>query len=45
MLDYTNFEALGAVVFLNSKNFNYFEISRLTSDPRPFDMLSRDADH
>jgi hypothetical protein len=42
MLDYTQFEALGAIVFLNFKNF---EIARLTFDPRSFDMSSRDADH
>jgi hypothetical protein len=42
MLDYTQFEALGAIVFLNFKNF---ETARLTFDPRFFDMSSRDADH
>ena len=42
MLDYTQFEALGAIVFLNLKNF---EIARLTSDPRSFDLSSRDDDH
>jgi hypothetical protein len=45
MLDYTHFEALGAIVFLNFKNINYFEIARLTFDPRSFDVSSRDADH
>jgi hypothetical protein len=45
MLDYTHFEALGAIVFLNFKNFYYFKIARLTYDPRSFDMSSRDADH
>jgi hypothetical protein len=45
MLDYTHFETLGAIVFLNFKNFYYFKIARLTYDPRSFDMSSRDADH
>jgi hypothetical protein len=45
MLDYTHFEALGAIVYLNLKIFNYFEIARLTFDPRSFDMSSWDADH
>jgi hypothetical protein len=45
MLDYTHFEALGAIVFLKFKNFNYFEIARLTCDPWSFVMSSRDADH
>jgi hypothetical protein len=44
MLDYTHFETLGAIVFLNFKNFYYFEIARLTFDTRSFDMSSRDAD-
>jgi hypothetical protein len=52
MLDYTHFEALGAIVFLNFKNFNYFEIARFgrcstarTFDPRSIDMSSWNADH
>jgi hypothetical protein len=42
ILDYTQFEALGTIVFLNLK---IFEIARLTFDPRSFDTSSRDADH
>jgi hypothetical protein len=51
MLDYTDFEALAAIVFLiflSFKNSNYLEIAfttRLRFDPRSFDISTRNADH